>query len=106
MNIHVLKGQKGMIMVIVIAGIMLMSILVVGILSRSVSRSLGDEKTAQLLQAELLAKGGFWRAYQGAGAVPASFSETVGGRTYTISYIKNIGAGPSGTDEIITQVHY
>lgn len=100
----VLRRHKGMVLVIVIVAIMLMSIVVVGILSRHVSMSLGDEKEIQRLQAEFLAKGCFWLSYQ-SGGVPASCTETVGPTTYTVTYTTG-ASGPGGTTEFITHVDY
>ena len=106
MKIEVLKHEKGMVLIIVIAAIMLMTIAVVGMLSRNVSQSLRDEKMIQRMQAELLAKGAFWRVYQNGGTPPADFTETVDGRNYTVTYTTAAGAGPSGTGQIITNVVY
>lgn len=100
--------KKGMVLVIVIVAIMLMSVVVAGILSRNISSAFVDEKGRQRFQAELLSKGAFWIAYQSmqaTGTLPGSFNETVDGTTYTVTY--SLGAaGPSGTQEILTQVTY
>ncbi len=101
-----LNDQKGMILIIVIVAIMLMSIVVMGVLSRNVSKSLSDEKSIQNLQAELLAKGGFWRAYQNGGVPPADFSETIAGKTYNVTYSTVNNAGPLGTSEVVTRVDF
>jgi hypothetical protein len=106
MKTSLLKGKKGMVLIIVIAAVMLMSVVAVGVLSRNVSRAIVDEKGIQRLQAEVLAKGAFWRAYQNGGTPPSSFTETIGTKTYTVNYTLNPGAGPSGTDQIMTQVTY
>ena len=106
MNVIHTRPKKGMVLLIVIGAIMLMSIMSVGILSRNVSNSLRAEKEIQRLQAELLAKGGFWRTYQGSGATPATFTESVGGTTYTVSYTNASGTGPLCTDQINTNVDY
>jgi hypothetical protein len=95
-----------MVLVIVIVAIMMMSVMVVGILTRNVTGSLRDEKGIQRLQAELLAKGGFWLVYENLGTAPASFTETVGSTTYTVTYTTVPNVGPSGTSEIVTEVDY
>lgn len=105
MKIPMMESKKGMVLVIVIVAIMMMSVVVVGILSRNVSSSLGDEKQIRRLQAELLAKGGFWRLYQNGGVAPAPFTVSSLGTTYTVSYTTG-AVGPSGTNEIIVQVDY
>jgi Tfp pilus assembly protein PilV len=99
-----LRSQKGMVLVIVIIAVMLMSAVVVGILSRNITSAFVDEKGRQRFQAELLAKGCFWRSYQSNGAVPSSCTETVDGTTYTVIYTA-VNAGALGT-QILTQVDY
>jgi hypothetical protein len=102
------KGKKGMVLIIVIIAIMLMSIVTVGILSRNVSSSFVDERGRQRFQAELLAKGCFWRLYQLNGTAPAfgSCDETIDNTPYTVTYTVVPGAGPLGTAQILTQVTY
>jgi Tfp pilus assembly protein PilV len=105
MKIPALSRQKGMVLIIVIVAIMLMSVIVVGILSRNISSSLGDENEMKRFQAELLAKGGFWRLYQNGGVPPASFTVDSLGTTYRVSYVTG-APGPSGTSQIVVQVDY
>jgi len=108
MKYPLLNSKRGMVLIIVIIAVMLMSIVVVGILSRNVSNSFVDERGRQRFQAELLAKGCFWRLYQLNGTAPAvgSCDETIDNTPYTVEYTVVPGAGPLGTDQILTQVTY
>ena len=107
MKTLLLRGKKGMVLVIVIVAIMLMSTVVVGILSRNISSAYVDEKGRQRLQAELLAKGCFWRSYQSGGTLPTPCTATVDNTTYTVTYTLGLaGSGPNGTTPILTQVTY
>ena len=108
MKTLLLRGKKGMVLVIVIVAIMLMSTVVVGILSRNISSAYVDEKGRQRLQAELLAKGCFWRSYQSGGVLPAPcVIPMMDGTTYTVTYtLGAMGSGPNGTTPILTQVTY
>jgi len=97
-----------MILLTVIAAIMIMSILVLGILSRNVSRAMVSEDEFKRSQAALLAKGAAWRgyaAYAGGGA-PVDFSYKVDGVTYTVNYTQTPGAGPDGTTGFTVNVGY
>jgi hypothetical protein len=105
MKISRLNSKKGMVLVIVIAAVMLMSTVVVGILSRNISSALVDEKGRQRFQAELLAKGCFWRSYQSGGDTSiAPCTEIINGTTYTVTY-GTTSAGALGT-QISTTVTY
>ena len=105
MKKNLFRAKKGMVLVIVIAAIAMMSIVVMGMLSRNVSRGLTAENQIKRLQAETLAKGAFWRAYQNDGIPPTDgLSEGVGGTTYTVSYTTVAAAGPGGTNKIETKV--
>jgi hypothetical protein len=99
MKVSVFRRQKGMVLVIVIAAIILMSIATLGILSRNVSQSMGDEKEIQRIQAELLTKGCFWRLYQNNGIDPGNCSGTINNRAYTVTYTINAG-------QVDTQIAY
>ena len=79
-----------MVLVVVLAVIMMMTILVIGMLGRNVSRAMVTEKQIRRIQAEALAEGAFWRAYQDDGDAPNSFF--VDG--YRVTYTQSDGTGP------------
>ena len=107
MKASFLRSEMGMVLVRVIIAVMLMSAVVVGILSRNITSAFVDEKGRQRFQAELLAKGCFWRSYQAGGGIPSSCTETFDGTTYTVTYTLGVaGAGPDGSTQIFTQVDY
>ncbi|MBF0484963.1 MAG: hypothetical protein HQL16_00455 [Candidatus Omnitrophica bacterium] len=110
-----LRNKSGMVMMLVIAVVITMSLLVIGLMSRNISRSLTVENQVQEVDADTVAKGAFWKAYtkiskevaagatpesvcclQGAGCAngvpapnpnPVVVSTTTGTRSYTVTYI-------------------
>ncbi len=106
--------DRGMVIVIVIAAIMVLSVFALGTVSRFLSKATSAESQASHIEAEMLAKGAFWRAYQNGGLPPAGFSETLssttggvtGNKTYTVTFTNTLSAGPFGASKIDTTVTY
>ncbi len=110
MDKSALKFKRGMVLVVVTAAIMMMMMIVVGILSRSTSRVTASDTNVKRIQAEALAKGSFWKAYQTTGGPAAgttTLTETVGGTTFTIDTTNyGAGTGPGGGAKIGVSVTY
>ena len=81
MSIKRLSNESGMIMLIVIAFILVMSILSAGIFSRAISKSMSSISQAKQVQAELLARGAYARAYDQLRQTPGDLSALAGGWT-------------------------
>lgn len=98
-------------MVIVTMMVIVMSVVMVGLLGRNYSFVLSSEEQLRRIEAEQVAKGAFWRAYQNmaTGSVinnGDTYTETVDGRQYVVTYTVVAGSGPGGTDEIKVNVDY
>lgn len=57
------NNESGIVLVIVIAFILMMSIVLAGLYSRNTTSALSSLEQAKRLRADMLARGGFWRAY-------------------------------------------
>jgi type II secretory pathway component PulK len=103
-----MRNEKGMILVVVIMVVMLMSVLVMGMLSRNSSQVISSEDQIKGMQAQLLSRGGWWRAYPNYRneTSPNGFTETLEGVVYNVSYDLIVNNGPGGTDKIETRVTY
>ncbi len=110
----IFRKDRGLVLVIVIAAILVMSLITLGTVSRYLSKAAIAESQAAHIQAEILAKGAFWRGYQNGGVPPSDYSEPTpsstggiaGSRTYTVTFTSTASAGPSGTTRIDTTVSY
>jgi type II secretory pathway component PulK len=100
------KKERGMVLLVVTAAILMMMIVVVGLLSRSTSRAIRSEADIRRLQAELLAKGAFWRSYQDSGSPASSVTYTINTAVYTVQVGTSSGTGPGATDTVVTTVRY
>ncbi len=106
-----LSGKdRGMVLVIVIAAIMVLTVITLGTVSRFLSKATSAEKQTAQIAAEVTAQGAFWRVHQNGGLPPAGYSETLvstqGNRTLTVTYTNTAAAGPFGTTRIDTTVSY
>ena len=103
-----LNNNSGMILAIVTAMVIIMSIIVVGMVSRNFSSSLSSEGQKRHIEAEQVASAAFWNAYQqmGAGGSPSNYTQVVDGRSYSITYTIVPGAGPGGTNSVTVGVTY
>ncbi len=102
-------SERGVILLTVIAAVMLMSILVLGVLSRNYSQALISERERKHLQAELIAKKALWWAreiYAGGSTTLTDFSEYVDGTTYSVHYTQVAGGGPGATRAFTMDVSY
>ncbi|MEI8012006.1 MAG: hypothetical protein WCI27_05940 [Candidatus Omnitrophota bacterium] len=103
------RHNIGMILLTVIATIMVMSILVIGVLSRNYSRAIMSDREVKHLQAEQIAKLALSRArevYASGSTTLTDFSEFVDGTTYSVHYTQGIGTGPGGTTTFSAVVTY
>ncbi len=108
MSIKKLDNESGIILLIVVAFTILMSIILLGMFGRSSSTSLSDIERTKRIQADFLARGAFWIAYDalhasGGATMPADFVKTLNTIPYTVKYQRNSETDP---DEIIVTVSY
>ncbi|NTV28873.1 MAG: hypothetical protein HGA80_02210 [Candidatus Omnitrophica bacterium] len=106
-----LNNESGLIMVLVTMMVIVMSVVMVGLLGRNFSAVLSSEEQLRRIEAEEVARGAYWRAYQNmiTGGIITNgtgYSEVVDGRTYTVGYTIVAGAGPGGTNAISVSVGY
>lgn len=103
------SSERGVILLTVIAAVMLMSILVMGMLSRNISQAVISERERKHLQAELIAKKALWWAreiYIGGSTSLTDFTEYVDGTTYSVQYTQVDGGGPGATRAFTMNVSY
>ncbi len=104
------KNERGMILVIATVFVMIVSILVVGFMSRNTSQTLATTDQIKRIQAEAVLEGAMWRAqsaYESGGGLPANYDETIYGVTYHVSFTSStVGSGPSATTPFSAKVNY
>ncbi len=102
--------EDGIILLTVIMMIIVLSLIVIGFMSSSVSQFRTSQSVVDRLKAEELAIGAFYQYHQrqldGAGAaLPAS--EALDGKTFTISApTLTAGAGPNNTNSVTFTITY
>jgi hypothetical protein len=102
------SNESGMILLIAATFIFLISVVVIGILSRNTTQFLSANKQYQRIQAEQLARGAWWILHDrlsknlGVPAAPGPF--TINGTTYTITYLDQGMVG--GRHQYRVQVSY
>jgi Tfp pilus assembly protein PilV len=103
-----LHNDSGMVLIIVTAMVLIMSVIVIGLVSRNFSAALSGEEQSRHIMAEQLATTAFWNAYQlmSSGGAPLDYSTTVDGRTYNVVYTITNGNGPGGTNTVQVAVNY
>lgn len=102
------RSDKGIIMVAVVAFIIVISVLILGIMSRNVSQAVSMEKQIQHMQAEQLGRGAFWAAHANLinGVGYSDFSTNIDGHLFNIQFNQSAGGGPGSTDIFNTTVSY
>ena len=100
-----INDKSGMIMVVVIMMVIIMSVVMIGLIGRNYSFVLSTEEQLRHIEAEQVAKGAFWRAYQSLSnnIEPADYNETVDGRQYRVTYAITPGAE---TNQVNVMVGY
>ena len=101
-----LRKRNGFILLIVITSLVIMSIVVLGILSRNVSRSLVLNDRVHNIQAGLIARGAMWRGLDvlKSGGTLNNYSEYIDNILYNVTYTTS--AGIWGTTRISVDVSY
>ncbi|MBF0386662.1 MAG: hypothetical protein HQL20_02265 [Candidatus Omnitrophica bacterium] len=88
------KNESGIVLVIVITFVLIMSVAMVGLFSRNVSMALSGVEQGKRIKAEMLARGGYWKAYSTLSGSPSQLPspnpETVrlDGINYEILYVQ------------------
>ena len=104
------KNERGMILVIATVFVMIISILVVGFMSRNSSQTLATETQIKRLQAEAILEGAMWRAqaqYSNDSTWPATYNQTVGNITYRVTFSNGAAtAGPDSTMPFTANITY
>jgi type II secretory pathway pseudopilin PulG len=103
------NNERGMILVIATVFVMIISILVVGFMSRNTSQTLATTDQIKRIQAEAVLEGAMWRAQSAyeSGAVPSNYDETIYGVTYHVVFTTGAAAsGPSATMPFTVKVDY
>lgn len=96
------KNRSGMIMVIVTMMVIVLSVVMVGLIGRNFSFVLSSEEQLRRVEAEMVAKGAFWRLYQANGSAPSNYFETVDGRQYNVTFIITPLAGINQINAVVT----
>ncbi len=109
-SISNISNKKATVLVTVIMLITAMSALAVGILSAMGSQGVFGQNQISRIKAEQLAKGMFWKLYYQralTGTNPSIVgTETLDGKTYTMSATSAGSAGPGGTATVTTTISY
>jgi type II secretory pathway component PulK len=94
-----------MIMVVVTMMVIVMTVVMVGLIGRNFSFVLSTEEQLRHIEAEQVAKGAFWRAYQSLShsVNPTDYNETVDGRQYHVTYTITEGVP---TNQVDVRVDY
>ena len=103
-----LKREDGVILVAVIAMTIVMSILAIALMSISSSAVIANQKQIDRIKAEMLATGAFWQTYMSranGGAVPASVTQVLDGKSFTAT-ISSATGGPNNTTSYNSTVSY
>ncbi|MFA5060223.1 MAG: hypothetical protein WC676_06300 [Candidatus Omnitrophota bacterium] len=102
------NNKSGIVLITVVIIIFTLMILAVGLLSTNTNQALMSQHQIDRIKAEQLAKGAFWYNYHNltasAGALPPPPTETMDGKTYSITQTNSVGTGPNGTDTFSFQV--
>jgi len=98
-----INNNSGMVFIIVTAMIIVMSVIVVGMVSRNFSSALSGEEQKWHIEAEQIATAAFWNAYQqlNNGDTPVDHSIVQNGKTFAVDYTITPG-GPSGSTVVVS----
>ena len=105
---HSLKyNRSGIVFMTVLMVTIVMIIFAVGMTSASVSQSTFVQNEVHRIQAEQLAKGAFWSAYNQNGSCPPTANTSVGGRNFNVNITCGaIGGGTNQTRPVQIAVTY
>lgn len=107
---HKNKKERGMILVIATVFVMVVSILVVGFMSRNTSQTMATQNQIKRIQGEAVLEGAMWRAqaeFEKTGVIPASYSEDISGTIYKVTFTNAAaGSGPSATTPFSAKITY
>jgi hypothetical protein len=105
------QNEKGVILLTVIMMAILLSMVIIGVMSASVTQVKSSQTIIDHMKAENLAMGEFYRYTQqindGNFTVPPSTIKTIGDKSYTITYANVTGGtNPNSTDRLRIQITY
>lgn len=100
------NDESGFILGFVIITVVVISTIVVGLLSRSVSKTLSGEEVIRQLQAEEIRKGALWQAYANlqANLAVSDYNIVVSNRLYQVDI--TVGALSGGLRPVTVNVIY